>query len=252
MRGRLKSKNISFLCLVLSLVLTPVCPMEVSTPEEVRASRGRSVTLKCSFWSKVRGTSGLSVDWSFRRGSSSGSRTFFHFSSVPYPPRQEPFRGRVLWLGNPQYGDVSIQLLNTSLNDNGTYTCAVRNPPDVHGTPAHIQLTVTPEELTRRFSDVAVLLALVLLPSAVAVAILLVRLCCCSRRRGKPPVRRLLPSVSLTEGEEPGNRKKPCNRKPTVREQMVMCCELYLQDPDYDEFYLHNRPQAEAVAETQC
>lgn len=53
-----------------------------------------------------------------------------------------------MWAGSPSRGEASIQLLNTSLTDNGTYTCAVRNPPDVHGHPAQTVLTVTPQSET--------------------------------------------------------------------------------------------------------
>lgn len=69
---------------------------------------------------------------------------FFHFSSLVFPPRDGQFNGRVKWLGSPARGEASIQLLNASLSDNGTYTCSVRNPPDVHGSPtSQTVLTVT-------------------------------------------------------------------------------------------------------------
>ena len=71
---------------------------------------------------------------------------FFHFSSLVFPPRDGQFNGRVKWLGSPARGEASIQLLNASLSDNGTYTCSVRNPPDVHGFPtSQTVLTVSPE-----------------------------------------------------------------------------------------------------------
>lgn len=65
--------------------------------------------------------------------------------SKAYLPEEDYFEGRVKWVGSPSRGDASLQLLNASLTDNGTYTCAVRNPPDVHGNPAQTVLTVTPK-----------------------------------------------------------------------------------------------------------
>lgn len=56
------------------------------------------------------------------------------------------FSGRIQWQGTPARGDASISLINATLNDNGTYTCSVRNPPDVHGSPSsHTVLAVTPQ-----------------------------------------------------------------------------------------------------------
>lgn len=71
---------------------------------------------------------------------------FFHFSSRAFPPNDGQFTGRIRWQGSPARGEASISLINATLNDNGTYTCSVRNPPDVHGSPtSHTVLTVTPK-----------------------------------------------------------------------------------------------------------
>ncbi|KAI1903862.1 hypothetical protein AGOR_G00031590 [Albula goreensis] len=239
------------LCLVLSLVLGQVSAMQVSTPGDQQVSMGQTVTLQCSFHSSISSSSAVSIDWSFRPQDGGPSFTFFHFSgSVAYPPSQAPFRGRVQWVGNSHRGDASIQLLNTSLSDNGTYTCAVKNPPDVHGAPAHTQLTVTPGGRALRFSDVGVLFILVLIPSSLSTLMHLGRLCClgnrcCSGGGANQRVPRS-PSIALTEG------KGPVYRNLTTREKIVLCCNMYLQDPDYDEYYLHSKLHAEPVAESQC
>lgn len=74
------------------------------------------------------------------------SLQFFHFSSRAFPPLDGQFTGRIRWQGSPARGDASISLINSTLNDNGTYTCSVRNPPDVHGSPtSQTVLTVTPK-----------------------------------------------------------------------------------------------------------
>lgn len=78
---------------------------------------------------------------------------FFHFSSIAYPPVDGQFKDRIKWVGSPSQRDASIQLFNASLNDNGTYTCAVYNPPDVHGLPSKTILTVTPKSETHSLTS---------------------------------------------------------------------------------------------------
>lgn len=74
------------------------------------------------------------------------SLQFFHFSSRAFPPLEGQFAGRIRWQGSPARGEASIALINATLQDNGTFTCSVRNPPDVHGSPnSHTVLTVTPK-----------------------------------------------------------------------------------------------------------
>ncbi|XP_052323368.1 myelin protein zero-like protein 3 isoform X2 [Oncorhynchus keta] len=174
------------LYLMVCFVLCPVLGITVSSPAEVHSVRGDAVTLTCTFTSTSRATSRMSVDWSYRPQSGGPPQAFFHFSSLVFPPRDGQFNGRVKWLGSPARGVASIQLLNTSLSDNGTYTCSVRNPPDVHGFPtSQTVLTVTPEVLTVHFSDVAVLLAFILLPSTIITLALLGRMCCPPRDKSQ-------------------------------------------------------------------
>ncbi|XP_036418778.1 myelin protein zero-like protein 3 [Colossoma macropomum] len=238
-----------FCCLLLGLVLHsgPVYCIEVSAPEEIKAVRGETVTLSCSFTSTSRATDLLSVNWSFRPQSGGLAHNFFHFSSAKaYPSSDERFKGRVKWVGAPSLGDASIQLLNASLNDNGTYSCTVRNPPDVHGPSSQTVLTVTPKKVGVRFSDVAVLLLFIIVPSGLIALVLLVRiLCpCCSPVKKSSGLSRHSP-IEVTDGEE-CLYKQPKQKTPT-------CCELYLLDSDDEEYYHHHEKQRmETIAESQC
>lgn len=54
----------------------------------------------------------------------------------------EEFKKRVEFIGNINKRDVSIQLNPAQFSDNGTFFCEVRNPPDVQGTAAQIELRV--------------------------------------------------------------------------------------------------------------
>nr|XP_046150577.1 myelin protein zero-like protein 3 [Oncorhynchus gorbuscha] len=236
------------LYLMVCFVLCPVSGITVSSPAEVHSVRGDAVTLTCTFTSTSRATSRMSVDWSYRPQSGGPPQAFFHFSSLVFPPRDGQFNGRVKWLGSPARGVASIQLLNSSLSDNGTYTCSVRNPPDVHGFPtSQTVLTVTPEVLAVHFSDVAVLLAFILLPSTIITLALLGRMCC--PLRDKSQTQGYHSPIEVTPGEEPGFKQIHSKEKNTT------CCHIYLLDSDYEDYYVHKeRPpaQGETMAESQC
>lgn len=72
------------------------------------------------------------------------SPQFFYYHSKAFPQTEGLFKDRVSWQGDVNRGDASLQLRNLTLNDNGTFICTVRNPPDVHGNVAKTVLTVTP------------------------------------------------------------------------------------------------------------
>ncbi|XP_037533360.1 myelin protein zero-like protein 3 isoform X3 [Nematolebias whitei] len=170
---------------------SPVSSIKVSTPAEIHASKGETVRLSCTFTSTSRPTSKMAVDWSYRPQTGGSPHTFFHFSSSVFPPRDGQFAGRIQWQGTPARGDASIALINATLNDNGTFTCSVRNPPDVHGSPnSHTVLTVTPKPPSIRFTDVAVLIAFVLLPSCLITPILIGRMLCPKNQHSQSKVNR--------------------------------------------------------------
>ncbi|KAJ8256533.1 hypothetical protein COCON_G00186850 [Conger conger] len=241
--------NAVFQYLIIGLAACQVCAMEVRTSSEVEAVNGSAATLSCTFTSSSSVTSLVSVDWSYKPQSGGPSQSVFYFYSTPHPPPQGQFKGRIRWVGNPSRGDCSILLLNATFTDNGTYTCSVKNPPDVHGAPSQVRLSVVPKKVTVRFNDVAVLMGLVLLPTVIIVPILLGRMWC----HGKPcGVKRSKPACSPIEVKEheanvyqnpPSKQKGHC----------VVCCELYFQDSDCEEdLYLHDEKQRgdETVAET--
>ncbi|XP_041734760.1 myelin protein zero-like protein 3 [Coregonus clupeaformis] len=236
------------LYLMVCFVLCHVSAITVSSPAEVHSVRGDAVTLTCTFTSNSRATSRMSVDWSYRPQTGGPPQAFFHFSSLAFHPQDGQFNGRVKWLGSPARGEASIQLLNASLSDNGTYTCSVRNPPDVHGSPtSQTVLTVMPKVPAVRFSDVAVLLAFILLPSTIITLALLARMCC--PPKDKSQVQGYHSPIEVTHGEEPGF--KQIHHK----EKNMTCCDLYLLDSDDEDYYTHKpRPpaQGETMAESQC
>ncbi|XP_071753392.2 myelin protein zero-like protein 3 [Centroberyx gerrardi] len=250
---RLRHRNtplniVLLLYLVGCFVPSPVSSITVSSPAELHASKGDAVTLSCTFSSTSRPTSRMSVDWSYRPQSGGPPQTFFHFSSRAFLPTDGQFNGRIRWQGSPARGEASITLINATLTDNGTYTCSVRNPPDVHGSPtSHTVLSVTPKVPSVRFSDVAVLLAFILLPSALIALVLIGRMFCPTKQHRQSKASRS--PIEVTEGEEYGI-------KPTrTKEKRNTCCDLYLMDSDYEEEYQMQQkrpPREEGFAESQC
>ncbi|XP_029026927.1 myelin protein zero-like protein 3 isoform X2 [Betta splendens] len=220
----------------------------VQTPAELHAAKGDTVTLPCTFTSTSRPTSRMIVDWSYRPQDGGPPDNFFHFSSKESLSPSGQFTNRIRWYGNPARGDVSIQLINATLTDNGTYACSVRNPPDVHGSPtSHIVLTVTPKKPGVRFSDVAVLLAFVLLPSAVVTLVLIGRILC--PKEGHSQSKSHRSPIEVIEGEDYGVHQ------PQANEKKASCCTLFLMDPE-DEFKYHNSKKKtsmdEGCAESRC
>ncbi|KAJ0063837.1 hypothetical protein NL108_011097, partial [Boleophthalmus pectinirostris] len=66
----------------------------------------------------------------------------FFYQQKPYPPIDGAFRKRVVWAGDIMGRDASIIIREVKFTYNGTYTCKVNNPPDVHGTVGEIRLQV--------------------------------------------------------------------------------------------------------------
>lgn len=243
--GVLSSSPLLLLYLLGCLVPCLVSSITVNSPAELHASKGDTVTLSCTFISTSRPTSKMTVDWSYRPQSGGPPQTFFHFSSRAFLPPDGQFAGRIQWQGSPARGEASIYLINATLNDNGTFTCSVRNPPDVHGSPSsHTVLTVTPKALSVRFSDVAVLLFFILLPSVVITLILIGRIICPKKKRSQSKTYRS--PIEVTEGEEYAIN-------PSVKR--VTCCDLYFMDSEDEDVYYNPKkrpPIDEGYAESQC
>lgn len=67
----------------------------------------------------------------------------FHYTSgMAYVDNKGPFRDRVEFVGNPGRRDGSILIKNLDYNDNGTFTCDAKNPPDIVGRPSSVRLLV--------------------------------------------------------------------------------------------------------------
>ncbi|XP_059563708.1 junctional adhesion molecule-like isoform X4 [Myotis daubentonii] len=162
-----------------------VLTLEIKVDAHVRGYVGEKIRLKCIFKSTSSVTDKLTIDWTYRAPSSSRTESIFHYQSFQYPSTAGTFRDRISWVGDVYKGDASISISNPTTRDNGTFSCAVKNPPDVHHNIPTTELTVTergpplpapPAGFGTMLSSVALLSILVFVPSAVVVALLLVRM----------------------------------------------------------------------------
>ncbi|XP_006833933.1 PREDICTED: myelin protein zero-like protein 3 [Chrysochloris asiatica] len=153
-----------------------VLSLEIKTDAHVRGYVGEKIKLKCIFTSTSDVTDKLTIDWTYRSTSSSRMESIFHYQSFTYPTTSGRFRDRISWVGDVYKGDASISISNPTMKDNGTFSCAVKNPPDVHHNIPTTELTVTERSFGTMLSSVALLSILVFIPSAVVVVLLLVRM----------------------------------------------------------------------------
>ncbi|XP_068172943.1 myelin protein zero-like protein 2 [Antennarius striatus] len=154
--------------------------MRIYAGGDVEAVNGTDVRLKCTFHSSAPvNPNAIVISWSFRPLKPGREESVFHYQQRPYPPTEGIFRKRVQWAGDVLSHDASIVLQQVKFTYNGTYTCQVKNPPDVHGAVGEVRLRVV---TTASFSEL-LLLALAVGGGITAVVFLLVVILSCRRCR---------------------------------------------------------------------
>ncbi|KAM5245466.1 myelin protein zero-like protein 3 isoform 2-T2 [Ctenodactylus gundi] len=210
--------------------LFPLLTVLIFQDAHVRGYVGEKIKLKCTFKSTSRVTDKLTIDWTYRPPTSSRTESIFHYQSFQYPTTAGTFRNRISWAGNVYKGDASISISNPTLKDNGTFSCAVKNPPDVYHNIPQTELTVTERGFGTMLSSVALLSILVFIPSAVVVALLLVRMgrkAAGLSKRSKSGYKKSSIEVSDDTDQE---EKDEC-----VSRLCVRCAECL--DSDYEDTY---------------
>uniref|UniRef100_H3AWQ5 Myelin protein P0 n=1 Tax=Latimeria chalumnae TaxID=7897 RepID=H3AWQ5_LATCH len=124
-------------------VFSSTLAIEVYTHKEIQGIVGSEVTLYCSFWSREYITEDATLSWSFRPDGARDSISIFHYSSnQEFPDTEGTFKDRIEWVGNMNRKDGTIIIKNLDYNDNGTFTCDAKNPPDIVGSPSSVRLVV--------------------------------------------------------------------------------------------------------------
>ncbi|XP_013919315.1 PREDICTED: myelin protein zero-like protein 1 [Thamnophis sirtalis] len=123
--------------------LLQVSAVEVYTPTDFPVENGTEAKLPCTFTSTEVISSSASVTWSFQGEGSTSPVSFFYYSNgQAYPGKSTQFDDRSNWAGDLNKKDASITIANMQFQDNGTYICDVKNPPDIVVTPGKIKVRV--------------------------------------------------------------------------------------------------------------
>ncbi|XP_010768692.1 myelin protein P0 isoform X1 [Notothenia coriiceps] len=129
--------------LLLGIVPEQTEAIAIYTGWERHALLGSDIRLSCSFFSWRLTSDDVTFSWTYRPDGSRDSISIFHYTSgQAYVDNKGPFRDRVEFVGNPGKRDGSILIKNLDYNDNGTFTCDAKNPPDIVGRPSSVRLLV--------------------------------------------------------------------------------------------------------------
>ncbi|XP_077422794.1 myelin protein zero-like protein 2 [Vanacampus margaritifer] len=176
-------KGIFFLCGLAAAGVLRVSGIRIYTSGDVEAVNGTDIRLKCTFHSSSTiNPDVVIISWSFRPLKPGREESVFHYQQKPYPPQEGIFRNRIMWAGDIMGQDASIIIREVKFTYNGTYTCQVKNPPDVHGSVGEIRLRVV---TTASFSELLLLALAIGGGIAVVVLLLLIIVSCrrCKRKR---------------------------------------------------------------------
>ncbi|XP_056322386.1 myelin protein zero-like 1 like isoform X1 [Danio aesculapii] len=153
MEIRLPISSHSYVSLCVSAVfiiagVSDVSAIDVFTTAEVYVENGTTATLSCSFKSKEVVSRLTSVTWSFLPEGDSGAHTtiLYHSDGKSFPGSLPQFKTRVEWAGDMNKKDASIRVIQMQFKDNGTYSCDVKNPPDITGQMSATKVRVVMKE----------------------------------------------------------------------------------------------------------
>ncbi|XP_056116035.1 myelin protein P0 isoform X1 [Rhinichthys klamathensis goyatoka] len=129
--------------LVLLGIASQTTAIVVYTSWEKHALLGTDVRLSCSFFSWQWTSPDVTFSWHYRADRAKEGIAIFHYAGgAPYQDNKGPFRDRLEFVGNPNRRDGSILIKNVNFEDNGTFTCDAKNPPDIAGHPSSVRLLV--------------------------------------------------------------------------------------------------------------
>ncbi|XP_062982874.1 myelin protein zero-like protein 1 [Elgaria multicarinata webbii] len=204
--------------LAAALCLFQVSAVEVYTPAELSVENGTEAKLQCTFTSTEVISSAASVTWSFQaEGSSTSVSSFFYYSNGKgYPGKTTQFKDRSSWAGDLNKKDASITIANMQFQDNGTYICDVKNPPDIVVTPGEIKLRVV-EKGNLHVFPIALVVGLAVLGVLGLILLIVLIVCVVYRKKNsKKHYSGCSTSESLVSPVKQAPRKSPSNTEGLV------------------------------------
>ncbi|XP_008262360.1 cell surface A33 antigen [Oryctolagus cuniculus] len=118
---------------VLCAVWVTVRGISVETPQEViRAARGKSVTLPCTYQTTSSTREGL-IQWDKLLRSHSEKVVIWNFLEKTYI-YGDRYQNRANISANAEQSDASVTIGQLTMDDNGTYECSVTLLTDLEGT----------------------------------------------------------------------------------------------------------------------
>ncbi|XP_019367702.1 PREDICTED: myelin protein zero-like protein 2 [Gavialis gangeticus] len=181
------------------LALWPAAAVEIHTSRKEEALNGTNIRLKCTFSTFSPIGPQLTVTWNFRPEDKGSDESVFFYQGQPYPLLTGRFKDRVTWDGNIHKNDASIVIWNLKPTDNGTFTCQVKNPPDVSGTIGEIRLSVVQSV---RFSEIHYLAVAIGSACALMIILVIVVVLCRYYRRKRQEKRTEMVETELPEKEK--------------------------------------------------
>uniref|UniRef100_A0A8C5MR96 Sodium channel regulatory subunit beta-3 n=2 Tax=Leptobrachium leishanense TaxID=445787 RepID=A0A8C5MR96_9ANUR len=110
----------------LVLLLVGMCvPVCVEVPPGNQAVQGRNMTLACvSCMKREEVVAITTVKWFYQPDGGEES-LIYEYSGGQTKEQKGTMQGRLLWNGSRDLQDMSITIVNVTLNDSGLYTCNV-------------------------------------------------------------------------------------------------------------------------------
>ncbi|XP_057676592.1 myelin protein zero-like protein 1 isoform X1 [Corythoichthys intestinalis] len=171
---------VGFIAFILSASV-PALAIDIYTEPEVMVENGTACVLRCTFKSNEVVSSYIAATWYFQSNQPDHKffkepNTIFYFYGGGLGQSSEDYKDRLQFIGDINKKDVSIRINPVQFGDNGTYTCEVKNPPDISGKRARTELRVVLKGALPRASTpvivgavIGVLLLLVLILVAVCI-----------------------------------------------------------------------------------
>ncbi|XP_063292854.1 sodium channel subunit beta-3 isoform X2 [Pelobates fuscus] len=120
-------RNLSWTQPGMLLLMVGLCmPVCVEVPSGTEAVQGRNMTLACISCMKREEVYAITtVKWFYKPPFGGDESLIYEYSAGQPKEQKSSMEGRLVWNGSRDLQDVSITIINVTMNDSGIYTCNV-------------------------------------------------------------------------------------------------------------------------------